>query len=1800
MHYLLHKKSLFVLIFVLMMIFCLTIFCMPFSVKAENNSTIEDFYQFENKFLDLLNDENNVTDNESSFKTRSFSSDKSISENSTFALKRLIVIGEIEYYYGATNVINGYKNYNILSFNSEEDTAYAYEQLSKNKNITVIIDQEIHINDYADNNYSYPVQGTWGAQAMNVGGINDYLQTHGTDQEVVVAVLDSGIRPTHIFFRNRILENNGQLVGYSYYQSTNMGQYSFEDDNGHGSHVSGIITQLTPENVKILPIKVLNNEGSGTFTVVILALEKILEVYSQDYNICCINMSLGGLASTGTSTLLNNLFNQLKDKEILSIVSAGNDQLDTSMYMPANCESAIVVSSIKEKNNIYSFDHSYSNFGSTIDISAPGSNILSAYYTGDSVGVYMSGTSMASPHVSAAVALLCCDEIYWDGSTPMYTDEIIEKRLYENTVDLGDYGWDEFYGHGMVDLKYFNIELSRDILTFCNEQNQEVDVSDYVLFNESYKLQVKAPDSSYEIYYTTDGTIPTRSSNLYTSMLTITSSDIYYFIAYKVVNNSITESSILYKVDLFDPNDDIDDFFVNEKGVLIEYTGHFKELEIPNVIDGIVVSELGIRLFDNNEIESLILPDSCTIIGEYCFSDCANLQNINFSNITKIASYAFQNCQSLTEINVDKVQRLGEKTNHDILGHVFENCKSLNEIYLPNLITIGESTFLNSSVKMVAIGKSFTTTYGEGVGEGITIYGYTGSKAEEYCNNYGNTFVPIDNLAFTSNLPSTKEVGLGDIESLQISAQGLRLSYQWYKTTNDIADGVAIKGETNSTIKIDTVLLSTTKYFVKVTDWEGNLIISTICTVTVVSNGLLSVAQIFTTTGWNYYETLEQAIASSLDNDVIVVTQDCCISEFLFIDNDITIISVNNSTIYINEVLLNNSQPILTVQENITLTIGYNQSSYQGINVTPIYIDGQLQKGNVGTFIELSINSNLYIQNNAQIQNFCANKLIDGNSGSNLVIQGGKITNNKENFTTANKYLIFASNITLNNGTQITYNNTDDGALIYVNNSNLTINDVNFIGNNANYLILSNLNSQITINGGNFEDNICNSLINFSVASEIGNLSVLKLLGGTSQNNTTLNSNVCYDVYITDENLNTSYTFSQKSIQIGANCNFTNIYLNNTAENIAITVVENLVASQSFNIEISNEDNYLNNPIVIFESGINVSPSNFTNKDYNFVNKDENQPTYLFLKEKNTYIFTYIISESESVVQNYKSGDRVVKIANPISEKYDFIGWYEEPECINEYIFDIMPEHDVIVYAKWEIKTFVIIASNGDNGQISPNGEIDINYGESQKFIFISNQGYYVSKIIVDGLTLTNSNLENAIENGYTFSNVTKNHEIYVEFEIKLFTITSQSNIYGTITPNGVRTYRYGQNATYIIMPNEGYHIKSILVDSSLVNESEFENILKNGYKFNDIASSHTITVEFAINIYTIYSNSIGKGTISPEGEMEFEYGQSQTYIFLPNTGYHVSRITIDEVELSLNEIENVIENGYTFENICQDHKISVEFDIATYILTYDLNYDTNDIKESYEYNSKIDEFIPIRNGYNFIGWYKDIDLQEKYNFSLMPPNNLTVYAKWEIIIYKINATTNGNGSITPSGEIEKEFDSSVTYYFTPDEGYYLSSIIIDGQTLTKQQISQVLSIGYTFSNIDCSHDIQAIFEIYKFKINLIIEGNGKFYSNQDIKSVEYGDERVFTIDTDYDKYSIEVYVNGKLISEDESKTLKIGNIKENLYVNVRFIEKPFFETEIGKIVLIVVGAIAGIILISLPLTYIVKRKRLYSDMNKY
>ncbi|MDK8194099.1 S8 family peptidase [Paenibacillus sp. UMB7766-LJ446] len=238
---------------------------------------------------------------------------------------------------------------------------------------------------FTPNDPFFPYQ--YNLQKINAPAAWDISQSN---RSVKIAIIDTGVQLNHPELAGKI------LPGYDYVDYDNIP----EDGNGHGTHVAGIAASITNNGVgiagaaplaSIVPLRVLDNNGQGTTGNVGNGL-----VYAANNGIQVVNLSLGG--PTGEA-FLQAAVQYAWDRGAVIIAAAGNDNTSYPI-VPASYPNVIAVAS----TNPSDLKSNFSNYGSWVDMAAPGDTILSTYLGGSYA--YLSGTSMAAPHVAGVAALL--------------------------------------------------------------------------------------------------------------------------------------------------------------------------------------------------------------------------------------------------------------------------------------------------------------------------------------------------------------------------------------------------------------------------------------------------------------------------------------------------------------------------------------------------------------------------------------------------------------------------------------------------------------------------------------------------------------------------------------------------------------------------------------------------------------------------------------------------------------------------------------------------------------------------------------------------------------------------------------------------------------------------------------------------------------------------------------------------------------------------------------------------------------------------------------------------------------------------------------------------------------------------------------------------------------------------------------------------------------------------------------------------------------------------------------------------
>ncbi len=668
------KKLLSLLLSVIILISSFSQGLISFATDTDSNS---DLYAFADDLTSLIRDysEENRTD-EMIFEdlvitVNNFFSGPQMLENDSVSLdlfetQRLIVKSEKEIEkFGAVECVSGYNNLYILQYDTMLAAKTAYEQyltldcveyvepdiiLSANDDLPgEIIDDE----DISGLDDVTAEAMEWLQNKIGFSDIKDELLSRIEDDNVLVAVLDSGADMDHDQLADRVVATNINL-------SSSGDRNSCEDDYGHGSHVAGIIANNTLSNVKIKPYKVLNDSGKGSLSVIATAVDMAVADGTD-----IINMSLSG---EGESQRMTEAVENAVANDINVVVAAGNKSLDLDKvyYSPTCIESAITVSATDNNDNLASF----SNYDGPIDIAAPGVNIKSCYLNNSYVT--MSGTSMATPQVAAGLAIV---RTVFNGISAVDA----EQRIKDYTIPLFENEDENHFGAGLLFLRYLLDEKPTTANPVFSVNSGS--------FSERFDLEIICPEPDVSIFYLVsrlgdEEITDWLHADKYTKPITISVDT--KILAIAVSRGKKPSEIVSAEYDRVVDNEE-DNYEINTLGYITAYYGDETDLIVPENIKGKKVKGIASSAFKNDSrIRTIQLPDSATKINSEALYGCTALVSVSGNGVTEISASAFEK-SSIRFVNFPKLKTVS--------GKAFAECNELTTITMPVIEKIGPYSF---------------------------------------------------------------------------------------------------------------------------------------------------------------------------------------------------------------------------------------------------------------------------------------------------------------------------------------------------------------------------------------------------------------------------------------------------------------------------------------------------------------------------------------------------------------------------------------------------------------------------------------------------------------------------------------------------------------------------------------------------------------------------------------------------------------------------------------------------------------------------------------------------------------------------------------------------------------------------------------------------------------------------------------------------------------------------------------------------------------------------------------------------
>lgn len=406
--------------------------------------------------------------------------------------------------------------------------------------------------------------------------------------------------------------------------------------------------------------------------------------------------------------------------------------------------------------------------------------------------------------------------------------------------------------------------------------------------------------------------------------------------------------------------------------------------------------------------------------------------------------------------------------------------------------------------------------------------------------------------------------------------------------------------------------------------------------------------------------------------------------------------------------------------------------------------------------------------------------------------------------------------------------------------------------------------------------------------------------------------------------------------------------------------------------------------------------------------------------------------------------------------------------AVDSYTFEnVTDEHEI--HAAFTLVTHVITSSASENGVISPLGSSNVIHGSSATYTISAAEGHHILDVLVDGESVGDVS-------AYAFKSVSEDHTIHASFEVSSFVVTPEPTVNGAITPSEPVTVQYGESTTFTFQPDEGYQILAVQVDDEFVGNAD-------SYTFTKVNANHTITaffVEEEAKIFQIEVTVGEGGIVTPSGTVGVEEGSDKSFKITPYSGYHISNVEVDGIS------EGALQNRI-FSNISQNHKLKAIFAQSSYTITA-VAHENGQISPSGELivlsgTDKVFNITPDA-GFQIDNVLVDdvsVGAVDDYTVESIKSDH-KIDAFFKPMTYAITASKEGNGNISPIGEVEVEHGTSQTFEITPMAYHEIRDVLLDGESVGA--VSQ-----YTIENITKKHTIKAIFDTKNHLITATISG---------------------------------------------------------------------------------------------------------------
>jgi len=418
------------------------------------------------------------------------------------------------------------------------------------------------------------------------------------------------------------------------------------------------------------------------------------------------------------------------------------------------------------------------------------------------------------------------------------------------------------------------------------------------------------------------------------------------------------------------------------------------------------------------------------------------------------------------------------------------------------------------------------------------------------------------------------------------------------------------------------------------------------------------------------------------------------------------------------------------------------------------------------------------------------------------------------------------------------------------------------------------------------------------------------------------------------------------------------------------------------------------------------------------------------------------------------------------------------------------------VTATFVINTYTVTPSAGANGSITPSTPQTVNHGLTTAFTVTPDIGYHINSVSGCGGSLDG--------NTYTTGPIIADCTVSATFAIDTFTVTPSPGANGSMTPSTPQTVNYNDTMVFTVTPDNGYRIETVTgCSGSLIGD-----IFTTGPVTNDC----TVTATFSLGGYTVTPSAGANGSITPSTPQTVNHGLTTAFTVTPDIGYHINSVSGCGGSLD--------GNTYTTGPIIADCTVSATFAIDTFTVTPSPGANgsmTPSTSQTVNYNDTQIFTVTPDTGYQISSVSGCGGSLDGNTYTTSPITaDCTVSATFAIATFTVTPNPGANGSITPSTPQTVNYNDTMVFTVTPDNGYRIETVTGCGGSL----IGDIFTTGPVTN--DCT--VTATFSLGGYTVTPSAGANGTI-SPSTPQTVNHGLTIAFTITPDLN-YHID-HVNG-------------------------------------------------------------------------